>query len=953
MPASPSAVADAPSPRAALAEWMAWCTGRLEHYEREAQRDPLTNSVRRLAHELSELLAAGGLELETLSAIGAGFSDLGFEARARDFARAHAAGAGASPAALVGAALAPFEGASFDEARAAIEATRAGVVFTAHPTFAMSRGLRTAFASRAEALSRDENAPAVSPGLPHAPDPSLTLAGEHCDVQEAIVRAQNAMRALNREMLAWARARHPARWSELSPQPLSLATWVGYDLDGRTDIHWSETLRLRLEEKQAQLARYADMLAAIPPAGAARDALEARLRGAAALAGEQAALFAADFADAAAVAAAANRLSDDDPRRLVTLEPACAALAELIAAAPDDDARLSLCLLRAEMKALGLGSARIHLRINAAQVRSALRADLGLDPDREFIDRSTLSAAAEMAAAAAQRRVNLASIFLEQMTARRQFMLCAQIVKHIDADTPIRFLIAESESPTTVMGAIYLARLFGVEHRLDISPLFETPEAIERGGRLIERLLAEEAFVDYIRGRGRIAVQLGFSDSGRFMGQIAANLAIERLQILVARALAAAGVRDVEVVLFNTHGESMGRGGYPGALGERFDYILTPWTRAAFEMRGLKVNAESSFQGGDGYLHFQTERLAQATVNALFAWSFRRIEADKSDRFYADINYSWDFYRGVKNWQEHLFDDPDYQVSIGAFAPNLLFTTGSRKVRRQAGSGVSVGPRSLRAIPHNAILQQLGAPANVFGGVGAAAGGEPDRLIELARGSARARQALGLIRHARGLASLPALRAYAAMYNATYWIGRAGASADPGVAKACETIAQHLAPLAVTIALGRFANHLAADLARLDRVLLELDGEAARRERHAGRRPVHALHAVRQAMIMHALILVAGLPAFSPRHDVSRASILDQAMELRFDALADLLEEIFPAARPGAAALAAVAEPADDCDDAARGYPEIHLKVIAPLRSIHRSIREIGVGLSHFYGAYG
>ncbi len=943
--------ADPPREGAAVKDWMDWCAAQLQHYEREAERDPLTNSVRRLANDLSELLTSGAVSLDTLSKIGAVFSDVGFEARAGAFAQAHER---ESAEAAVAAVLAPLDGVSFEEARAAIEATRAGVVFTAHPTFAMSRKLREAFAARVETLQTDGQRTAVSPGFPHAPDKSLSLADEHRDVEEAIVRAQNSMRAVNREILLWAQARFPKEWMRLVPQPISLATWVGYDLDGRTDIHWGETLRIRLAEKAAQLARYAQALAAVDVSPAKeRDALVGVLKGAAALAEEQAALFAADFDDPAAVTEAANRLSGDDPRRLVSLEGPIASLGGLIDMAGDDKARLALCLLRAEMKALGLGAARIHLRINAAQIRSAVRADLGLDPDREFFDRSILAAASDLVAGAASRRVNLASIFLEQMTARRQFMLCSQILKHIDADAPIRFLIAESEAPATVMGAIYLARLFGVDHRLDISPLFETPDAIERGGRLVERLLAEEEFVEYIRARGRIAVQLGFSDSGRFMGQVAANLAIERLQILVARALAARGVSDIEVVLFNTHGESMGRGGYPGDLEQRFDYILTPWTRAAYELRKLRVNAESSFQGGDGFLHFQTDALAQSTVNALLKWSFRRIEADKQDRFYADINYSWDFYRGIKHWQEELFDDPDYQVSIGAFAPNLLFTTGSRKVRRQAGSGVSVGPRSLRAIPHNAILQQLGAPANVFGGAGATAGSEPDRLLDLVRGSARARQALGIIRDARAHTSLPAVRAYAAMFNATFWITRAGAASDPVVAKACEAIALHLAPLTVTTALNRFANHLAADLARLDRILLELDGADARRERYAARRPLHALHAVRQAMIMHGFMLVAELPAFSPRHDLSRAGILDYAMELRFDALADVLEEIFPAKRPSAAALSGIREEGDASEDAARGYPEIHVGVIAPLRAIHQAIREIGVGLSHFYGAYG
>lgn len=52
------------------------------------------------------------------------------------------------------------------------------------------------------------------------------------------------------------------------------------------------------------------------------------------------------------------------------------------------------------------------------------------------------------------------------------------------------------------MGALHLARQYGVDHALDISPLFETPEALETGGRFVERLLEEAAFRDYVRTRG-------------------------------------------------------------------------------------------------------------------------------------------------------------------------------------------------------------------------------------------------------------------------------------------------------------------------------------------------------------------------------------------------------------------------------------------------------------------
>jgi phosphoenolpyruvate carboxylase len=537
------------------------------------------------------------------------------------------------------------------------------------------------------------------------------------------------------------------------------------------------------------------------------------------------------------------------------------------------------------------------------------------------------------------------------MTARRQLMLCAEFLKHIDADTPIRFLIAECEAPATVMGAIYLARLYGVDTRLDISPLFETPEAIEHGGRFMERLLSVKEFVDFVRARGRLAVQIGFSDSGRFMGQVAANLAIERLQILLARALAKQNVRDVEVVIFNTHGEAMGRGGYPGGIEQRFDYLMTPWARARYARERLAVNAESSFQGGDGFLHFETDGLARATIAALIKWSFAEPEADASDRYYSDINYSWDFYRSIQTWQEGLFEDADYHVAISAFAPNLLFTTGSRKLRRQSGTATS-GPRSLRAIPHNAILQQLAAPANVFGGAGRAAGGEPERLVDHAQGSARMKEVLGLIRHARDLTSLSVVRAYATLFDASFWISRAAGESDLKRAAPCEEIAAHLADQKTPTAIHRLANLFAADLAKLDRVLSEIERGDGAPPPEEQRRAMHALHAIRQAMIMKAFVLVAGLPSFSSRHDVSRALVFGLALQLKFDELADLLDLIFPATDAGAAAFSAIEEE-EDAGEGVRGYPEIHANVVEPLRAIHRAIREIGVGLSHFYGAYG
>ena len=56
-------------------------------------------------------------------------------------------------------------------------------------------------------------------------------------------------------------------------------------------------------------------------------------------------------------------------------------------------------------------------------------------------------------------------------TVNRQLILAAQILKHIDRDMPIRFLIAECDQASIVLSALALARYYGVAAQLDISPL--------------------------------------------------------------------------------------------------------------------------------------------------------------------------------------------------------------------------------------------------------------------------------------------------------------------------------------------------------------------------------------------------------------------------------------------------------------------------------------------------
>lgn len=910
------------------------CLALLAEHNEAALRDPMAAGVRRLAIDLLEQREAGTLDHAALRGLVKTVADAALIARAQRLGGSKPEG---DWAAVVMAALAPFKGAPLADVRAALEAPRAGVVFTAHPTFALSRALRDALGAIASGQDADLKA------LTHAPDQPITLDYEHTDAATALTRAQTALRGFNAAVFDWLEANAEGAWWTIQPAPVRLATWVGYDLDGRTDIHWAHTIRIRLMEKSAQLARYGETLSAL----GAND-LAAKLTRAGEEATAQAALFDGDLDDPARTVAAANRLTQEGPDRLVTLAPVLEELDVLIAAA-SGSARKALCVARAEMAVCGLGAAAIHLRVNASQVRSAVQADLGLAESADFMDRRAMDAAAERSAHAVREAVNFGAIFQEKMTARRQLMLAAQILKHIDADAPIRFLIAEIEAPATIMGAIYLARLYGVDDRLDVSPLLETPDVLERGGRLMERLLDEPEYRAYIAKRGRLCVQYGFSDSGRFMGQVAADIAVERLHVLLSRAMAARKIEGVEALVFNTHGESMGRGAYPGAMQERLDYLLTPWTRARFAHDRVPVHAEVSFQGGDGYVHFQTPRLADATLCAVVAWAFAPPRGKFDDAFYADINFSWDVYRAVKNWQEDLFADPHYQIVLGAFGVNLLPSIGSRKTRRQSGTSKDDAARSLRAIPHNAILQQLAAPANVSGGFGQVAAREPDRFVGHVANSQRFSMLVRMAHGARRLTSLSILRTYADLYSPSFWTIRAARSDVDSDADVALRIAERLEQRELDVAIERVANILSSDRRRFDSVAREMLPFAAGDSGFDG--DLYILHAVRMVLMIEGFTLAASIPPFSPRHDMTREDLIDLALDLRFADLAEAVMEIFPVTSETPPEFAQLSEPGPAATQL--GYPRIARDIAAPLRTLDASIKEITVAISHFYGAIG
>ena len=60
----------------------------------------------------------------------------------------------------------------------------------------------------------------------------------------------------HRTALRVAREHWPEQWTRLEPRLVTLASWVGYDQDGRTDMTWTRTIAARLADKLAMIERY-------------------------------------------------------------------------------------------------------------------------------------------------------------------------------------------------------------------------------------------------------------------------------------------------------------------------------------------------------------------------------------------------------------------------------------------------------------------------------------------------------------------------------------------------------------------------------------------------------------------------------------------------------------------------------------------------------------------------
>ncbi|MCT2400286.1 phosphoenolpyruvate carboxylase [Novosphingobium mangrovi (ex Huang et al. 2023)] len=914
---------------------------RLQELHKLTVQTPLYNPVFQLGHELSRQLENGEMSLDDIEALVAEMDCEGLRARAARLDRVlETIPLGENDARLDAAA----DEEDFTAFAARWQRPAAHVVFTAHPTFLLTSAQTEAVAQSAS--SGDHSRATVCVASPERD--TITLDYEHEKAMAAIARGHKARDRICARLLDIAAIRWPKRWKSLQPMPVRFASWVGYDMDGRTDISWSTSIRYRLQEKAMRLEGYAASLAELEPE------IAERLERAAAHTSEMAVNFSKDLSEPEALSEAANALTTDHPDKLISLSGIIAELEEEARYGGKDAAR-QLLVVAAAMRADGLGMGWIHFRVNSSQLQNAIRRRIDPDGKLNLASQAALVRMRELLAEVKPLKSNFAALAIENSTAVRQFLAMAQILGHIDADAPIRMLVAECEQPTTVLAALYFAKMFGIEDKVDVSPLFETESALEHGGRFLDAVLSEPAYREYAKKRGRVSIQTGYSDAGRFVGQIPAALAIERLHGRLAEAMAANGLTDVAALIFNTGGESMGRGCHPSSIDDRFNWQMPPWARRRFLRAGIRLEPEVSFQGGDGYLWFGSDELALATLTRMAEKPMWGADPKApTDVFYRRTDLSLDFYRAIRRVQHEHLESATYSRAITAFGLGLLNDTGSRKSRRQSDLAAdrTMSLRQIRAIPHNAILQQLGYPVNVIAGVGSASDGNREEIAEMLSGSFRGRQLIRLVRAANALASIKTVAAYGELFNSAYWASRPYRGHEQHISDACLKLAEYLTKDDRTGVFRRLASRLRVDAMKLYKLLELIPDEAPLDDREHTRRSLGALQSLRIALFKHMFLRAVMVPPFSRANDISRDDVLEMFFSLRVEDGLAQLRRAFPIHFPSIGDFA-VDEPSDYPDSSAAGYAQIHKDYIDPIARSHALSLRITTALANEFGAHG
>ena len=275
------------------------------------------------------------------------------------------------------------------------------------------------------------------------------------------------------------------------------------------------------------------------------------------------------------------------------------------------------------------------------------------------------------------------------------FRAMAELQRRYGTQACRRYVVSFSRTAVDLATVRALASLAVPDDslELDVVPLFESRVDLEGAPRVLDEYLAVPGVAEWLERAGRrMEVMLGYSDSAKDVGFLAANVALYRAQGELA---AWAGRHRVELTLFHGRGGALGRGGGPAGRAIRGQAPGSVAGRFKVTEQGEVIFARYGNPAiGHRHLEQVTNAVLLASTPAAEA-ALRRAGqrfAEPAERMAAASERA---YRA-------LVAQPGFAEFFARVTPIdeiSRLPLGSRPARRDAGGAAAMDLASLRAIP--------------------------------------------------------------------------------------------------------------------------------------------------------------------------------------------------------------------------------------------------------------
>lgn len=292
-----------------------------------------------------------------------------------------------------------------------------------------------------------------------------------------------------------------------------------------------------------------------------------------------------------------------------------------------------------------------------------------------------------------------------------------RIQKQYGSQATGSYIVSMTEGVSDVLEPLLLAKQSGLSE-IDATPLFETVADLEAAPKVLEALFALPVYRAHLARRGVQEVMIGYSDSNKDAGFLAANWALYEAQEGVAEVCRRA---EVPLRLFHGRGTSIGRGGGPSGQA----ILAQPPGSLGGRMRLTEQGEAMSDRYADPDLaHRHLEQVAHAFV--LSSARDAKGEGLEVPQTYREALS--EAAAAAKGRYRELLETPgflDFYHTVTPIEEISRLNIGSRPARRKGERSLS----NLRAIPWVFSWTQCRANLPGWFGLGSGFIGLEDRLL--------------------------------------------------------------------------------------------------------------------------------------------------------------------------------------------------------------------------------